>query len=166
MRYILVRLAQGLLLLFGVSVLSFALLELAPGDYFQEMRLNPQISPATIAKLRAEYDIDKPMAVRYVHWLAAATHGDFGLSLAYGSPVAPLLVTRARNTSLLTLVATVLPWITALSKGFTFLQSATRVCVRKNKGVNSVWQTPGGGMLAAAFGHAQAAFHPQLESDS
>jgi peptide/nickel transport system permease protein len=42
------RALHGLLLLVGVSLLSFVLLELAPGDYFSEMRLDPRVSEATV----------------------------------------------------------------------------------------------------------------------
>lgn len=117
MRYLAVRFLQGALLLLGVSLLSFAFLELAPGDFFQEMRLNPQISSDTVARLRAQYGIDRPLPVRYGRWLASAVRGDFGFSFAYGSPVAPLLLVRARNTLLLTGVATMLAWAVALPLG-------------------------------------------------
>jgi peptide/nickel transport system permease protein len=117
MRYLVFRFFQGVLLLFGVSLLSFAFLELAPGDFFQEMRLNPQISPSTVARLRAAYGIDRPLPVRYGRWLVSAMRGDFGFSFAYGSPVAPLLLVRARNTLLLTGTATLLAWVVALPWG-------------------------------------------------
>ena len=117
MRYLAIRFFQSILLLLGVSLLSFVFLELAPGDFFQEMRLNPQISHDTVARLRAEYGIDKPLPVRYVRWLASAVRGDFGFSFAYGSPVAPLLWVRARNTLLLTGTATLLAWVLAISLG-------------------------------------------------
>ncbi len=117
MRYLAVRFLQSALLLLGVSLLSFAFLELAPGDFFQEMRLNPQISPNTVARLRAEYGIDRPLPVRYGRWLASVVRGDFGFSFAYGSPVAPLLLVRARNTLLLTGTATLLAWALALPLG-------------------------------------------------
>ena len=117
MRYLAVRLFQGILLLLGVSLLSFAFLDLAPGDFFQEMRLNPQISPNTVARLRAAYGIDWPLPVRYGRWLASAVRGDFGSSFAYGVPVAPLLLVRARSTLLLTATATLLARVWALPLG-------------------------------------------------
>ena len=52
MRWLTGRLLHALLVLFGVSVLSFAFLEMAPGDYFSEMRMNPQIAPETLASLQ------------------------------------------------------------------------------------------------------------------
>ncbi len=63
MRYFSGRLIQAGLLLLGASILTFLFSSLAPGSYFDEMRLNPRISPATVAALRAEYQPDRPLPV-------------------------------------------------------------------------------------------------------
>jgi peptide/nickel transport system permease protein len=117
MRYLLRRSAHAAFLLLGVSLLAFAFTVLAPGSYFDEMRLNPQIAPETIVALRARYELDRPLAVRYVHWLAWLLHGDMGFSFAYNTAVAPLLLVRARNTLLLTSTAMLLAWALALPLG-------------------------------------------------
>ncbi len=117
MRYLGRRLIHGLYLLLGVSLLSFVLLEMAPGDFFDEMRLNPQISPETIAALRAQYGLDQPLPVRYFRWLQSVVKGEFGFSFAYNSPVAPLLWIRSRNTLLLTVTATLFAWLIAVPLG-------------------------------------------------
>lgn len=117
MIYFLQRLLRSVLLLVGVSLLCFLFTEMAPGSFFEEMRLNPQISPETIATLRAQYGLDRPLAVRYSRWIAAAIHGDLGYSIAYNVPVAPLLWMRAKNTLLLTLTATFLTWAIGLPLG-------------------------------------------------
>jgi peptide/nickel transport system permease protein len=117
MGYLGARLLQGMLLLLGVSLLSFAFLQLAPGDYFQEMRLNPQISPDTIARLRHDHGMDQTLPVRYGRWLLSAVRGDLGFSFSYDSPVTPLLLVRSRNTLLLTGVASFLAWTLALLLG-------------------------------------------------
>jgi len=117
MRYLLRRLGHALLLLAGVSVLTFLFTALAPGTYFDEMRMNPQIAPETIAALRAQYGLDKPLPLRYVSWLSSLVHGEMGFSFAYNSPVAPLLLVRARNTLLLTITSTLLAWAIALPLG-------------------------------------------------
>src|SRR5947209_3675791 len=106
MSFLAKRSLHALFLLVGVSVLSFLLLQLAPGDFFDEMKLNPQISPQTIAGLRAQFGLDQPLPVRYWRWLRSAAHGDFGYSFAYNTPVADLLGARARNTVLLAGVST------------------------------------------------------------
>jgi peptide/nickel transport system permease protein len=117
MRYVLRRFGHALFLLAGVSVLAFLFTSLAPGTYFDEMRLNPQIAPETVAALRAQYGVDKPLPVRYLSWLNSVLHGEMGFSFAYNSPVAPLLLARARNTLVLTITSTLLVWAIALPLG-------------------------------------------------
>src|SRR5260370_4166951 len=117
MRYFLRRLMQAAFLLIGVSILTFLFSALAPGNYFDEMRLNPQISPETVAALRAQYQFDRPLPVRYMRWVNSLLHGEMGFSFAYNIPVAPLLWVRARNTLLLTLTATLIAWALALPLG-------------------------------------------------
>ena len=117
MKYLGRRLLRAGLLLVGVSALCFLFTEMAPGSFFDEMRLNPQISPETITALRARYGLDQPLAVRYARWMAAVVRGDFGYSIAYNTPVAPLLWARARNTLLLTATAMLLTWLIAVPLG-------------------------------------------------
>jgi peptide/nickel transport system permease protein len=116
-KYIVRRAIRGVVLLFGVSVLCFLFTEMAPGSFFDEMRLNPQISPDTISTLRARYGLDRPLLVRYGRWLTAVGQGDFGFSIAYNAPVAPLLWVRARNTLLLTTTAMMLTWLIGVPLG-------------------------------------------------
>jgi peptide/nickel transport system permease protein len=117
MRFVLRRLGHAAFLLVGVSVLAFFFSTLAPGNYFDEMRLNPQISAERLSALRTQYEVDRPVVVRYVRWAGALVHGDLGFSFSYNAPVAPLLWTRARNTLLLTGTATLLVWMLALPLG-------------------------------------------------
>jgi peptide/nickel transport system permease protein len=116
-RFLLRRAGHAVFLLFGVSVLAFVFSTLAPGNYFDEMRLNPQISADRVTALRAEYQVDRPMAARYAHWAGRLLRGDLGFSFAYNTPVTPLLWTRALNTLLLTSTATILVWLLALPLG-------------------------------------------------
>src|ERR1700739_1636248 len=101
MRYLLRRLSHALLLVFGVSLLAFLFTSLAPGNYFDEMRMNPQISREALISLRAQYDLDKPVYVRYGGWVKSVAQGNLGFSFAYNSAAGPLLLVRARNTLLL-----------------------------------------------------------------
>jgi peptide/nickel transport system permease protein len=111
------RTLHGLLLLAGVSIFAFALLSVAPGNFFDELKLNPQIAPATVAALRIQYGMDRPLPVRYLRWLVSVARGDFGYSLSYHCTVGSLLWARARNTLLLTVLATLLAWMVALPWG-------------------------------------------------
>jgi peptide/nickel transport system permease protein len=117
MRFLTRRLIHGFFLLLGVSVLSFIFLQLAPGSFFDEMRLNPQISSPTINHLHQQYGIDKPLPERYLLWLESVAKGDWGFSFAYNSPVAPLILARSVNTLVLTGTATLLSWMIALPAG-------------------------------------------------
>ncbi len=117
MPYLLRRFGHAVFLLIGVSVLAFVFTVLAPGNYFDEMRLNPQIAPETIRALQAQYELDHPLPIRYAHWAGAVLRGDMGFSFAYNRPVAPLLLARARNTLLLTVTAMLLAWGIALPLG-------------------------------------------------
>lgn len=117
MRFLLSRLLRASLLMVGVSVLCFLFMQMAHGNFFDEMKLNPQISPETIASLRAHYGLDRPVIVRYKRWAVSVLQGDLGYSLAYNVPVAPLLWKRAQHTLILTSAAAVLTWIIAVPLG-------------------------------------------------
>ena len=117
MRFAARRLIHSLLLLAGVSILSFLFSELAPGDFYSEMQNDPRVTPETLAALRAQNGLDRPLPVRYATWLKSVARGEFGYSLAYHGPVAPLLRQRIPATLLLTAAATFLAWLLALPLG-------------------------------------------------
>jgi len=117
MKYLVRRLIHAALLMIGVSFFSFALLQWAPGDFFDELRLNPQISKQTIEGLRVQYGLDQPLPERYGRWLRSVAKGDFGFSVAYGSPVGPIIGVRARNTLVLTGTAILAAWLFAIPMG-------------------------------------------------
>ena len=117
LRYFTVRLLHGLFLLVGVSVLTFALLQLAPGDFFDEMRLNPQMTPESVTALRHQYGLDRSLVTRYLVWINSVRKRELGFSFAYDIPVATLLWARARNTLVLALSAMLLSWLIAVPVG-------------------------------------------------
>lgn len=126
MKYLERRLIHGILLLISVSVFCFLFTNLAPGSFFDEMRLNPQISPETISALRSEYGLDQPLPVRYARWVKSLLRGDWGYSFAYNTPVKSLLLLRSRNTLLLTTLAMVLAWLIAIPLGVWIANRAGR----------------------------------------
>jgi len=117
MRYVFRRLAHALFVLAGVSVLSFVFTALAPGDFLNEMKLDPRISPETVAALRDRYGLDRPLPWKYWQWARSVLRGELGYSFAYNSPVASLLWPRVRNTLVLTMTATVSAWLIAVPVG-------------------------------------------------
>jgi peptide/nickel transport system permease protein len=111
------RIAQSVALLFAIATIWFLALSLAPGDYFDEARLNPAASPASIKKLRVTYGLAQPLPIRYGRWLWSLAHGNLGESIAYNQPVAALLPLRCANTLLLTVTSLILSWTLALAFG-------------------------------------------------
>jgi peptide/nickel transport system permease protein len=117
MRYAARRLLHGAILLVAVSLLSFAMANLAPGDYFTALGSDSRYSEQTLEGLRARAGLDRPLPVRYAAWAGSMLRGDFGYSVAYNGPVAPLLRQRLGNTLLLTGSATFFAWLLALPLG-------------------------------------------------
>jgi len=116
-RYLFHRVVQAVVVLVAISILSFVLLHLAPGEFFSEIRLNPQISLASVDALRAQYGLDRSLPAQYGLWVRSALKGDFGYSFAYNRPVSSLIWPRVRNTLLLNTVALTLSWLFALLLG-------------------------------------------------
>ncbi|HUK31676.1 MAG TPA: ABC transporter permease [Candidatus Acidoferrum sp.] len=117
MTYMSRRFFHLLLLLLGVSLISFVFISLAPGNYLDEMRLNPQISPETVAALKSQLGLDRSVPVRYWEWLKSLTRGDMGYSFSYNQSAASLIWPRARNTLFLTVIATMFAWLMAIPIG-------------------------------------------------
>ncbi|HSU33007.1 MAG TPA: ABC transporter permease [Bryobacteraceae bacterium] len=117
MQLLLRRALHSLVLLVSASVLSFVLVDLAPGDFFDAMRMNPQITPKTIASMRSQYGLNRPLPIRYLRWVASAATGDWGVSFAYNSPAGPIVWARAQNTLLLAGSATLMAWLIAIPAG-------------------------------------------------
>jgi peptide/nickel transport system permease protein len=116
-RYLARRLGHALVVLLGVSMLSFVFAELAPGDVFDELRLDPRISATTVAAMRGRYGADGSVPQKYLQWLQSVGRGEMGFSVTYNGPVGPLLWPRVRNTLLLTIPATALAWSIAIPLG-------------------------------------------------
>jgi len=119
-RYIARRLLLLGPLMLGITFVSWAAIQLAPGssDYFQSLVLQyPQISAQRIAALRAEFGMDQPPFVQYMHWLWSILHLNFGYSFAYNVPVTWLIGSRALNTLLLSITSLVAAWAIAIPLG-------------------------------------------------
>src|SRR3981081_4772213 len=97
-RYILRRLLIALPSLLGISLILFVLLALAPGDPFGELATNTNIPPEVWAALRVTFGIDDPIFVRYLRWLVAMLHGDWGFSFSSRIDVDKLILQRVPTT--------------------------------------------------------------------
>jgi peptide/nickel transport system permease protein len=116
-KYITKRLALMIVSLFAISLLSFIIIELPPGDYLtlhiQQLRLSGmKIDDALIKSLEAQYGLGQPFIVRYTKWITGIIfRGDFGRSFAWREGVSTLIMMRLPYTvaiSVLTLLFTYL----------------------------------------------------------
>lgn len=105
--YLLRRSGQGLLVLWAAFTLSFALLQVLPGDAVLIKFQNPDLglSPEQIAEMRLAYEADSPLWKQYFHTLWAMLRGDFGYSLQAGLPVSALIASNLPETLSLALPA-------------------------------------------------------------
>ena len=111
------RLGSTIPLLLFLPFLTLLLMHLVPGNYFDALRLNPQISAATIAQYEKLYHLDQPLLVQYGHWLIKLLRLDFGYSFAYKQPVLDILGSHLGNTLLLSSVSVALAWMIAIPLG-------------------------------------------------
>lgn len=134
------RLLQIVIVLIGISFLTFLLTYLAPGDPAQIMLTSSGVmpTPSEVAALREQMGFNDPFFVQYFRWLVNALHGDFGTSFSLNKPVVDLLLARLWPTLKLTIFSMVLmlvvsvplgmisavkkdSWIDNLVRGVTFL---------------------------------------------
>ncbi len=115
--YLLRRLVQMIPLLIGITFLSFFIIDLAPGDYFSTLRMNPAMSPQLVAELERQFGYGDPLLVRYLKWLWSAANLDLGISLAYRVNVIDLIGMRAGNTVLLAVSSMLMTWTLSIPMG-------------------------------------------------
>jgi len=116
-QYIIRRLLVAIPSLLGISIILFCVLALAPGDPFSEIAANPAIPPEVAASLRAKFGLDDPVWLRYLHWLSAMAHGDWGFSFASRINVDTLILQRLPTTLIVIGAAQLLAIIVALPVG-------------------------------------------------
>ncbi|WP_158744481.1 nickel ABC transporter permease [Acidisphaera sp. L21] len=116
MRVIGSRLLSLLPVLFGLCLLSFALLALVPGDPVTAM-LGMEADPAAVATLRAKFALDQPLPVRFIAWFGHVLIGDLGRSIQTGRPVTATVLTALVPTLQLGLAALVVSLCIAIPAG-------------------------------------------------
>jgi peptide/nickel transport system permease protein len=117
-RFVLKRLLHLIPVLLGISLLTFLVMHLAPGDFLSQMESNPLISSETIASMRERFGLDRPWPVQYVLWLKNIfLKLDFGESFSRHQPVFQVLAPAAANSLVLALAAAVVTWLVALPLG-------------------------------------------------
>src|SRR5919197_4848964 len=103
--YIAQRFLQAVPVLVGISVLSFLMLNLVPGDPVQIFAGNKPLTPERAAELRHQYGLDRPLVVQYLDYASHAVRGDLGVGLRSGRPVLQHILDVLPGTVQLTLAA-------------------------------------------------------------
>ena len=116
MTFVLKRLGQAVIVLFGVTVVVFALLQLVPGDPVR-LAMGTRFDPNVYAALREAAGLDRPVLEQYLGYVGSAVTGDLGVSFRSGEPVTQLLLDRLPATVSLALVGIVIALGMALPLG-------------------------------------------------
>ncbi len=96
--YIFRRVLIAIPSLFGISLVLYTVLALAPGDPFGELVTNPNVPPEVRIALREKFGLDDPVWIRYVRWLSAMLQGDWGFSFVSRMDVDKLILQRLPTT--------------------------------------------------------------------
>lgn len=114
--YLLQRIAFAILVIWGVSIAVFSIVQLIPGDPARVV-LGVQANEETVAVMRGRMGLDRPVVVQYIDWLTGVLRGDFGQSLITAQDVAPQLYNRFFPTLQLALVALMIGLLIAFPLG-------------------------------------------------
>jgi peptide/nickel transport system permease protein len=120
--YILRRLLVAIGTVWAVSVISFVIIQLPPGDYVtsyiaQMAATGSIVSEQEAENLRTQYGLNRPMYVQYYKWMAQVVRGNFGMSMEWRRPVAEVIGDRLVLTMVVSFAALLLTWVLALPIG-------------------------------------------------
>lgn len=121
--YIAYRLLQFVPLLFAISLLAFAIIELPPGDYltmhvYQLEQAGTRVSEAEIARLTQQYGLDKPITQRYLLWMwNMIRYGNLGRSFQWNQPVTQVIGDRITLTFVMSLLSLLFVWAVSIPIG-------------------------------------------------
>jgi peptide/nickel transport system permease protein len=116
-QYLIRRLLLVIPAMFGISLVLYTVLALAPGDPFAELAANPAVPPEVAAALRAKFGLDDPVWIRYWRWLSAMLQGDWGFSFQSRMDVERLILQRLPTTLLVIGAAQLIAILVALPVG-------------------------------------------------
>lgn len=106
-KYIIKRILTAIGVLFGVSIIIFALIHMQPGNPYSTM-MDPSVPPEVVENMLKNLGYYDPIYIQYFKWLGRALHGDLGYSIYYSQPVLSVIGSRIWNTVLLSGVSLVI----------------------------------------------------------
>ncbi len=122
LNYIIRRIGMAAFTIWAISVISFIIIQLPPGDYVtsyiaQMSASGSMVSAQEAANLRALYGLDQPIYIQYTRWIGLILRGNFGMAMEYGRPVIEVIGDRLWLTIGVSVFALLLTWIIALPIG-------------------------------------------------
>jgi peptide/nickel transport system permease protein len=146
-RFVAVRVAATVPILFGVSVLTFALVHLTPGDPIDQLvALNPDVTAAEEAALRERYGLGGPVWEQYLTWIDNLLEGDFGTVVSTDEDVLPYILARLPETIVLGLFGWVFALLISIPAGIyaavnkdTLADDASRVFALSGISIPNFW---------------------------
>lgn len=121
-RYLMKRVTYMLLLMFLVSIISFIVIQLPPGDYLTSyitalQRSGKKVTQDQVIALKKQYGLDVPIYLQYFKWITNFIKGDMGKSFQWNRPVNELIWERLGLTLAITISSLIFTWIVALPIG-------------------------------------------------
>lgn len=118
LRYFGKRLIESMIVMIGITIIVFLIIQLAPGDPIEAMlALNPNTSQEDIELKREALGLNDPIYVQYLSYMKGVIHGDFGISIQYDRPVKDLIGERMWNTFAITFTALTISVLIAVPIG-------------------------------------------------
>jgi len=122
LNYIIYRVAIAIPLLLILSIVSFVIIQLPPGDYLttyiNNLRLSGiQLNEDEVVRLKELYGLDKPLYMQYLIWIKNFVRGDLGRSFQWNRPVNEILAERVPMTVIISLLTTIFAWVIAIPIG-------------------------------------------------
>lgn len=122
LQYIVRRILIMIPTLLAISLVSFMIIQLPPGDYLTSVittaaAQGETIDESELARLEAQYGLDEPIAIQYVSWLSGIVTGDFGWSFEHNRPVSELIWDRVGWSFLISILSLILVWVVAFPLG-------------------------------------------------
>ncbi len=117
-RYIVRRILVSIPSLLAMALLTFILMQMTPGNFFDTLKMDPQISAETIARYKALYHLnDQRVLVQFFYWIKNLLRFEFGYSFFYNVPVGHVIAHRLWNTFILSLASFLFTWLLAIPLG-------------------------------------------------
>lgn len=120
--YIVRRLLLAILTIWAITVLSFLIIQLPPGDYVTSYVASMSASGSGVTEaeaqaLREQYGLDQPLYIQYLKWMGLILQGNFGMAIEWGRPVLDVIGDRITLTIVISLAAIIFTWALALPIG-------------------------------------------------